>query len=206
MSTSVLGCYVPFAATLIDGLDACDSGTMQRALGNLNHLADQCAQVRVKWVSPNGTGILATMPELDTFQRMWTSTAFDLHVRGDGTSYPLRVRVLAHSGDASDSATWRVVLSPLGESADELHSGDVNVAEVSDASASFTWLQGASLVYLDAPRVRRARARVPAINEASGAAASATWLRVQASVWGAPTDDAASIPALGGLELEECHP
>lgn len=205
MSTSVLGHYVRFDETAIDGLDPCDSGMLQRALGNLNHLADQYAQVRVKWVHPGPDGIAAEAPELGVFQRLWTSTPFDVHIRGDGSSYRMRVRLLGHSGHATHKATWRVVLSKPGEAEDELYSGDTNVAEITAAAASFTWMQAPSLVYLDPPRARRCMDRVTVRNAVGGPAANGIWRRVQASVWVAPIDDASFDPVLGGLEIEEYH-
>lgn len=208
MATSTLGYYARFSEAAINGLDFVDSGMAQRALGNLNHLADQYAQVRCEWVAPTGNaGIVADGDTLalGAYQRLWTTPPFDLHVRGEFSTYRLRVSLRVHSGDATDAATFRVVLAPVGEGADELFSGDDNVAEETVAGASFAWVRHADLLFLDAARVRRATRSVAAINEVGGATATAKWLRVEASVWVSPDDDIASVPALGGVELEEYY-
>lgn len=211
MPSSTLGHYVRFRPSDINARDPVDSGMASRALGNLNHLADQYAQVRIKWVAPAGDSLAtsANEPTLASgHQRLWTSTPFDLHVRPDGESYRLRLRWLLRGDTAfgsTEDAHFIAALGPAGDSLSEAFAGGPNVAEHSLTSASLTWVDHGDLLYLDADRVRRCRQIVPAINEVGGAERNALWLRCELSVWCRVEDLVSDVGALGGLELTEYY-
>lgn len=211
MPSSVLGHYVRFSSAAIDGLDFVDSGMSQRALGNLNHLADQFAQVRVKWALPLGVNPPAIDPAgifvggVDGWQRLWTSSAFDLHVRSDLTSYPCRLRWALSSDGTVSSPIFRAVLAPINESAGELFLGGDNVAEHVLPNAPMAWVEHGSLLHLDAVRVRRATRDVATIDSIPGLAAAARWLRCELSVWVSPDSPTDDVAELGGVELEEYY-
>lgn len=204
MATSVLGHYVRFGESAIDEIDPVDSGMAGRALGNLNHIADQYAQRRIAWVSVDGD-TLDTDPNdivADTPWRLYTSGEFDVHVHQTGESYRFRLRLRVQSGDASDEATFSAVLAPVGESLVELHRAGPNVADIAVIGASFTWEDAAALLYLDAERVTAASRSVATINEAGGDPVAGQWLRVQLTVW-VSVEDTTSVASLGGVQLDE---
>lgn len=211
MPTSTLGHYVRFRASDINARDPVDSGMAARALGNLNHLADQYAQVRIKWVAPVGRS-LQTAAGAETLasghQRLWTSTPFDLHVRPNGESYRLRLRWLLRGDTAGGSgvdAHFMAAIGPAGDSLSEQFARGPNVAEHALTSASLTWVDHPDLLHLDANLVRRCRQIVPSINEVGGAERNALWLRCELSVWCRVEDLVSDVGALGGLELTEYY-
>jgi hypothetical protein len=209
MATSTLEHYVRFGETSIDSLDPVDSGLSDRALGNLNHVADQYAQRRIGWVLWGSNYFThdadITVPA-NEYSRVWTSTPFDLHVRPDSTTYSCRVRLRVSSNHATATATFRATLAARGDTEGESYRAGVNVAEIQVTQTGYTWEQGASLIYLDTPRMRRAQTIEPAPvkNTVSGAVVSGTWLRAQLVVWAAVESGAS--PRLSGLELDEFIP
>lgn len=206
MATSTLGHYVRFGETSIDSLDPVDSGLCDRALGNANHIADQYAQRRIGWVLYGGGHFTHSKDGVPpgTYSPVWSSTPFDLHLREDLTSYPCRVRMRVSSGHATASATFRATLAKVGETEGESYEGGVNVAEITVAQVNATWKDAPNLIYLDAPRVIRARAAAPSINSVGGVVVTGTWLRAQLVVWAA--QEAGAEARLSGLELDEYMP
>lgn len=210
MATSRLGHYVRFGESTIDALDPFDSETSGDILGNLNHLADQYAQVRIAWALPTGGtsyAVAAGVAEVDGYQRLWTSTPFDMHVRASGESYKcrLRVRVAANiTGVGSAPASFRFALSAPGEADDELNSAGNNRAVESVSTAGVAeWRTHSALIWLDAPRVVRATQAVAAIDAVSGETRSARWLRVTLTAWAHVDSIADDTAQLTGLELAE---
>lgn len=212
MPSSKLGHYSRFIASQMGATQPVDSGMAGRALGNLNHLADQCAQVRVAWTAPTGLaiGYNEDGPTVDGFQALWTSTPFDLHINDDGTSYPCRLRMrLAAEEQGFDShpPIFRFVLAPEGASQIDMVVADpVSVAELSvDNGGVMTWYAHGSLLRLNRRKVSEATRSVQTRNSIGGGLSTAAWLRVELSAWarvGATGDDIAS---LGGLELAEYY-
>ena len=203
MATSELGHYVRHTETALDALDPADTGMLVRAIGNLDHLADQYAQRRVASVQ-FGTPFVtvADEPVSGTYYRLWTSTPFDLHVTQSGESYPCRVRLNVTSGHATNAASFYAVLAPRGLAETEAYRGDVNVATVSVARTTYAWEQPNALIYLDDSLVRLASESVSTIDSIGGSEVSARWLRVQLTVW-VDVEVPASVAGLGGVELDE---
>lgn len=200
MATSTLGHYVRFGETAFNGLDPMDSGMSGRALGNLNHIADQYAQRRIAWVSHGSTLTFAETTDDDDWGLIWSSTPFDLHVRDDGTSYRCRLRMRA-SSDALMG--FRVALSAAGEGAAEVWTAETsNVASISVNGAA-AWYAASGLLYLDNSRVRRATQSVNTIDSIGGSAIAVRWLRAQLTVWA--KSDGSSTPQLSGIELDEYY-
>lgn len=208
MATSELGYYVRHTESALDALDPCDTGMLRRALGNLNHIADQYAQRRIGWVIPVGGSPFVTVsgePTAGKYYRLYTSTPFDLHVAADGASYPCRVRLRIKSGHANIKATFRACLSPVGRGATEVNVADVNVAEMDVTGTAYAWTRAENLIWLDALRVREARTTVSTIDSIGGAPVGALWLRAELSVW-VSVQDTELIAGLGGVELDEYVP
>lgn len=211
MPSSKLGHYVNFSPAQVGTIAPVDSGMSQRAIGNLNHLADQFAQRRIGWVSPDPNQYFAVGDDYEVvtvagFQRLWTSTPFDLHIRGDGESYRCRLRWRLYGnayGLPSNKAKFRAVIGPAGDSESELFAGGPNTAfhEVDSLNEWEGWVEHGELLYLDSARVRRWRKSVAAINEPGGREATAIWLRCELSVWCWAADVGAG--RLSGLQLDE---
>lgn len=216
MATSEKGHYVRFDESTIGALDACSSGKLRRALSNLDHLADQYAQTRIKWVSIAGNN--GFVPQADdptimgpgNFFRVWTSSPFDLHVYDSGESYRCRLRARIAPGSTdpvSEFATFRFVLAPEGTSESELDVGGVNVATASTFNGESAAWVSAGMIYLDVGMTARARKSVAAINTIGGATVNARWLRAQLVVFGASSDGDSAFPTLSGIDLcEYVHP
>lgn len=203
MATSTLGHYVRFGTTAIDGLDPVDSGMAGRALGNLNHLADQYAQVRVAWVGYSSqyfTYNQGQEPANGYWGLVWLSSAFDMHLRSDGTTYRCRARMRA---EAAALMGFRLVLAPVGQHYSEMQTNDSsNVADISVDGAG-AWYDAASLLYLDAARAHRAQQTVATADSAGGDAISARWLRAQVAVYA--LSDGSTVPKLSGVQLAEYY-
>ncbi len=201
MATSQLGHYVRFTESALDALDPADTGMARRACGNANHLADQYAQRRIAWVG----GPFVTVgdePVPGQWYRLWTSHPFDLHVLPEGESYRCRLRLRVTSGDASDPATFRAVLSARGGGLAEAYRDGANVTDVTVTQATYTWEDPPELVYLDARLVAAAQESVSTVDSIGGEPRAPLWLRAQLSVW-VEISDSASIAGLGGVQLDE---
>ena len=209
MASSELGHYVRFGESLIGEDDFADAGMCRRALGNLDHLADQFAQVRVASLFPSGdyASPYEASPSTGTFYEVWRSNSFDLHVKADGSSYPCRVRLRVTSNHASYAATFRAVLSWEGANhrAEALRNDD-NVESVSTTSATVSWKQPAGLIYLDDDRVERAREDIAAIESVGGEERTGTRLRACLVVFGSIANAAAQARLHGALVHEFFEP
>lgn|SRR5574341_1402335 len=211
MSSSELGHYVRFDEALVEGSggtnDFVDTALHRRALGNLDHLADQYCQILVNWPAPAGNYFTIDTASIanDTYYRMWTSAAFDMAVRSDGESYRCRCRLRLSSNSALVSATFRAVIAQEGASEPELYEAGANVATFVVTSATSSWQSAASLLYLDGARVARARRQIAQIDSIGGAPINATWLRAQLVVYG-QRDTASAEPRLYGAHLAQYLP
>jgi len=215
MSTSDDGVYTRFDESLLDDADFCDAGMLNRAIGNLNHLADQVSQNRVKWILGAGVGayeVDSTLtPGTDSYfsdegpiNMLWRSGPFDLHMRQSGETNRCRVRVHFESEDATHTATLRATLAPLGFA--EIGIGDVTGVNTvqSDARAATTptWFDMANLIYLDREWVRRARESVSSVDTIGGEDVLVTWMRVELVI-ASSISNASAVAKLSGCELTE---
>lgn len=218
MATSEDGHYTRFDESLIDDGDAADTGMHRRAIGNLDHLADQFAQNRVKWILPSGSYFEVDpdiTPGTDTYfgtittsgdgvlNMLWKSTPFDLHVREIGETYHCRCRLRVRSNHFSNTATFRACLAPVGFSAAEVARADVNTADTNAVSGTgFSWEDVDALMYLDDALIARATQSVSVPNAVGGEYRGATWLRVELVIVG-QVNDATAEAHLDGCELTE---
>jgi len=181
-------------------------------VGNIDHLADQFSQHRVRWVARSASHYFE--PEIgagsivaDTFYRLWQSDAFDLHVRETGESYSLRLRLRAARSAGSGTLTFRVVVAAQGIG--RAYYADVsqpNVASAECSSATHAWLElHPPIVHLDLAQVIQATRASQSTDELGGEVIAGRWLRCTAEVW-ASTTSAASVPRLSGLQVSEYYP
>ena len=213
--------YTRFDESLLDDGDFCDTGMLRRCIGNLNHLADQVSQNRIKWVLPAGGSPFLIDSDLtasaDTYfsdaldgvvfpLMLWRSPAFDLHIRESRQSYRCRISLRFHSSHATHKATLRAVLAPVGFAAEQLAVNGVNVVQSTPTeSTTLAWENLSTLAYLNEEVVRRATSTVPIRDTVGGAFRNATWIRVELMIAGSIAN-IAGAPALGGVELTEYLP
>jgi hypothetical protein len=206
MATTTLQRYVRFGESEINARDPMDAGMCQRALSNLNHLADQYAQHRVQWVMHSGAFYAyAPTPAEGEWALVWMSTPFDLHLRESGLSYAMRLRMRVSSNSAIDAATFRAVVSPVGEAVSERDVAGPNTGDVAITSASYSWLAPTDLLHLDARRVNRGAESAPALDTIGGTTLPTQWLRAVLTVWGKVNGPGAT-PRLQGVHLSEFMP
>lgn len=204
MATSALGHYVRFGETAIDSLDPCDSGMLQRAIGNLNHVADQCAQVRVAWVGRATGNNYYTYdsggaPAAGVYERIWLSTSFDMHLRSDGRPYQGRVRVRCSSNHATNAVWIRAVLAPQGLVEGEHFSAGTHVAEWNIARSTYSWETGT--LQMDETVTMRAIHDAPIVDAVGGTVRAGQWLRVQLGIYA--THATGAEPRVSGVQLAE---
>jgi len=218
MPTSDDACYVRFDGSLLDDGDFCDAGLLNRALGNLNHLADQASQNRIKWVVPSAAQDKGRQVDPDLTRVAgsyfaasgagicvnWRSPEFDLHVRETGNTYGCRVRLFTKSSHASYFSTFAVALVPKRSTvAEEIVADGVNVATGSPQAATAYWWEDLSpLIYLDASMAGWARESVSTVDTIGGEERGASWLRVSLAVV-SKVSNVGAAALLGGVELTE---
>lgn len=180
-------------------------------VGNVNHIADQFAQRRLVWVARDASQYFE--PEIgagsitaDAYYRVWQSCPFDLHVRDNGESYALRLRVRGARSAGSGTVTFRVVIASESHGrAYVLDLNNGNAGAAPSSSATHAWLDiGPSIVRLSRDQVAQASRPAQAIDEIGGDVVDAAWLRCTAEVW-ASTTSTASVPRLSGLQVSEYY-
>jgi hypothetical protein len=181
-------------------------------VGNINHLADQFAQRRCAWVAIDSSQYFdpevgAGSISADTYYRCWQSVPFDLHVRENGESYALRLRIRGARSGGSGTVSFRVAIAAESHARayyTTLANGNVGAAATS--SATHAWLEmGPALARLSTQHVSQAtRVLTNAIDEIDGDAVRATWLRCTAEIW-ATTTSTASVPRFSGLQIDEYY-
>ncbi len=139
-----------------DSPQALDAFTSRIVMSNLNHLADEFAQVRcalsgtVAALSGKAGYLTSRTPTAINTPYAVVSTSFPMLVRGSGASYKLRVRIGGASSNVAAAAIFTAVLS-LGRDAPAAV-GDASEAPYTDAvyitdataSTAAAWLTGAS--------------------------------------------------------------
>lgn len=186
-----------------------DTSTTQTTLNNLNHIADQFGQVRVAWTAsqPHFTGahvlsgFFSAMSPLNEHLHVYTTPAFDLHVRSDGSSYPMRVALRMGSNHASLGVGARVALCPVGQSSIATRFGAPAAAPaVTVTGESADWYE-TDLIWLPPDLVQAARRAVQNSDTPSSVAdapINVTLLRVQLTVWVSIAAQSSPTPVVQG--------
>ncbi len=210
--------YTRFDESLLDDGDFVDAGMMNRCIGNLDHLADQMSQNRVKWILDEGAGPLVvdsdvtpgagtyfgTIDGRPVLNLLWRSPAFDLHLRETGETYKCRARLRFGSADAVHTTALRVALAPPGFSDVAINdvTGPNTLQTTTQARTAHAWEDIASLIYLDTEWVRRASSAVSTVDSVGGEVAGATWIRAELVV-AATVSNPGATAELSGVELTE---
>lgn len=156
MATSVYEGRIQTARSF-DADAALDAGFVRDFVqNNLNHLADESAQVRVAYAATlNGlddttSGIGGyNAPGDFTLGAVWYELAsfgpFPIRIRKDGTPYRMRVRVNAKAAVATNDVKIRLVLCPRSRAAGYVASSlDLVWESATFSSTTAAWLTGAS--------------------------------------------------------------
>lgn len=207
MSTSELGYFRRIPESLVGAGDFADTAMCRAVANNLNHLADQRGQVVVNW-APSGTTssdyltVYDSSPTVDRYYEMWRSTAFDLPLLEDGSSYRVRVRASVTSNHATYQASFRIGLVRASAGArqvlGDMNRGEDNVVTKTRAATTYAWT-ASDVVYFDAARSELATTTIDAIDAVGGTTRSAVQVRARIVI-AAAVNNAAAEARLNG-----CH-
>lgn len=95
MSTSLFEGLIRSEAAQWDAYSPVDTAWARGILSNVMHSADSCGQVLVNWRNSDANAVPRVLTQASTWYAIWSSAALPIRLRGDGTSYPLRVRLRA---------------------------------------------------------------------------------------------------------------
>ncbi len=202
MATSELGHYVRFDETEFAHRSPMDSGMCRRALGNLDHLADQKSRILVNWPG-QGSGYFGRDTssgfDVDEWNVLWRSTLFDLHLHAEGDTYRVRTAVRVTGNDASNQANFRFGLIPQGsDERAEILAGGANITTADVTQTTYTWEDGAALLYLDERRANQASRRIATVDSIGGAERNVVMLRCYLAVYGKRLSGASGEPRVAG--------
>lgn len=100
MSTSLFEGLIRSEAGQWDAYAPVDAAWSRAILSNVMHSADSCAQPLVNWRVADARSASRTLTQASTYYVVWVSAALPIRMRGDGTSYRMRVRLRAAAGTA----------------------------------------------------------------------------------------------------------
>jgi hypothetical protein len=196
---------------------ALDALSARIVMSNLNHLADEFAQVRAALSGTTASlsgkaGYLTsgTPAAIDTPYQVCT-TSFPICVRAAGQSYKFRVRIGGASANGASSATFYATLSAGGEApALTTDATDATFVTTPTTSTSAAWLTGASqgaaayttMMEMSPAQVATCMSSFATRMAIGGDAASVTVPWVTLTVF-ASTTNVSHVPRLYGVSLAE---
>lgn len=191
MSTSLFEGLVRSQASQWSDYASADAAWSRSILQNVMHAADSCGQVLANWRTADANAVTRTLTQASTWYAVWTSAPLPIRLRGDGTGYPLRIRLRAARGVAGTVDLAVVVFGGrLSTDAgyDAIAVGAPLAATASTSSATHAWLT----------------LSVPTINIASGSASTTEFERsTRAEIGGAAVGvryDAATVAVFAKRE------
>ncbi|MCU0676840.1 MAG: hypothetical protein MUE69_29125 [Myxococcota bacterium] len=121
MSTSRFKGLIRHEDAQWDAYSPVDAAWSRGVMSNVMHSADSCGQVLANW------RVLDSVPNMlgrevrqgATWYVMWASPELPVRVRGDGSSYPLRVRVRGAGSDAGGAVDFAIAIHPAGAIAED---------------------------------------------------------------------------------------
>ena len=206
MSTSSYSGFVRFDSTeLADGVPT-DALMARTLVNNVNHVADENAQVRVNWYTP-GTQYASIEPftksasiVANTWYQVGVWGPWPACVGHDGIAYPVRVRLRGSVSNAAATATFRIVYGALPNMITDRDVAGANTADLTSTSTTLAWLSGTSLLELDAAQTREGVQRLSVYSSSAATSVEACMLGV--SLW-AQISNASYLPRVGGLYVAE---
>lgn len=100
MSTSLFEGLVRSQASRWSDYAPVDAAWSRAIMSNVMHSADSCGQVLVNWRVSPAHAVTRTLTQASTWYAVWMSAPLPIRLRGDGTGYPLRIRIRAARGVA----------------------------------------------------------------------------------------------------------
>lgn len=176
MSTSLFEGLVRYQDSAWGDYAPADAAQSRAVLSNVMHSADSCGQVLANWRTTDVNAVARVLTQASTWYAVWTSAALPIRVRGDGTSYRLRVRLRAAAGVAG-TVDFAVVMfggtRALGIAGYEaLDVGAPYSETASSSSTSHAWLTlgGDGLVHLPTTSIDTTEVSRTTLAEIGGAA------------------------------------
>lgn len=211
MATSTFKGYVRHSAgQLTDNSAFGASQARDHLVNNANHIADSAGQVLINWSMTTASTYMTpdlsagSLAAADTYYRFSPFGPFPLLVKGDGSSYQLRIRLAGYSA-AAGTVTFRVVVSALAEAlAARETSTATNAATFSTTATTNGWRDAATdnLVSLTPDDLFRTMTTLSTLDAVAGAAVSVRVPLAYVTVYGKGSVTAA-VPRLTGLYLAE---
>lgn len=100
MSTSLFEGLIRSESAQWDAYAPVDTAWARSIIQNVMHSADSSAQPLVNWRTSDANAAQRVLTQASTYYAVWASAALPCRVRGDGTTYPLRLRLRAARGTA----------------------------------------------------------------------------------------------------------
>lgn len=100
MSTSLFEGLVRSQESTWSDYDPVDAAWSRSIMSNVMHSADSCAQPLVNWRVADARAVSRTLTQASTYYVLWTSAALPIRLRGDGSSYRIRLRLRGARGTA----------------------------------------------------------------------------------------------------------
>lgn len=210
MATSELGHYVRFDESEFAHRSPVDTGMSRRAIGNLDHLADQKSRILVNWPG-HSSGYYGRDASSgyasDEWNFLWRSNYFDLHVQPERDTYRVRCAVRISSNHATDQAQFRFGIIPAGnDERSEVLANSTNITTANVTATTYSWADGNELVYLNERQVAQATRRISTVDSIGGAEVSVPWLRVGFVVWGKTVSALGEARVAGAFAMEYLNP
>ncbi len=218
MATSEYGYRVLIDTAAVGGqTQALDARTSRIVMSNLNHMADEFAQVRVALSSTKISSFYAEpyltsrQPQTPGVPYLITSASFPMNVRVQGQAYKLRVRIGGATANAAATATFYAVLGQGHRaSADVSLASDAVYVTAGTASTSAAWLTGASqgaqayttMVEMDAAATALCLAQFPTAEQLGGDPVSVPLTWATLSIF-ASTTNLSYVPRLYSVYAAE---
>jgi hypothetical protein len=211
MATSINRAFIRVTAGQASENDPCDAIIARDCImNNAAHLADEAAQVRVKWLARTAatSGVASdeylTARAADGAAYDWghvvTFGPFPLSVRADLYSYYMRVRLRGYYSGSSSTAY--VALTFPGYTFNPTNS---NVAEFSLASTTDGWVTpvGSNILRLIPSEVARATGAFSAKDSVGGAETATAICWASIGVYATAASGTADVARITGIEAAE---
>lgn len=143
MSTSLFEGLIRAQASQWSDYAPADAAWSRSILQNVMHSADSCGQVLANWRVNDSNAVTRTLTQASTWYAVWTSAPLPIRLRGDGTSYPLRIRLRA-ARDVAGTIDLAVVIFggrlSLNAGYDSISVGFPLARFADTSSATHAWL------------------------------------------------------------------
>lgn len=204
--TSLWGGRIKFAGSNYDDDEAFDTAVARMLVNNANHLADECAQVRIAFPptdGPNG-GISRDLPDGKIHEVI--SWPLPLAVRDDGNGYVLRCRLHARISQGADTIAYGVRVGPTGLAIFGDIGGDDSYAMVfTTSSTTSAWLTptGNTEIYIPRSLVAASMTSASTVDSVGGSSVGVRWAYMTCTIIAQRTSGSTADASVSGFYLAE---